>query len=38
MPDEHALADSELALINAYWRAANYLPLGRIYLLDNHSG
>ena len=27
-----------LQKINAYWRAANYLPLGRIYLLDNHSG
>jgi xylulose-5-phosphate/fructose-6-phosphate phosphoketolase len=29
------LADSELELINAYWRAANYLSVGQIYLLDN---
>jgi xylulose-5-phosphate/fructose-6-phosphate phosphoketolase len=26
---------SELALIDAYWRAANYLSVGQIYLLDN---
>ncbi|HEX6348964.1 MAG TPA: phosphoketolase family protein [Candidatus Dormibacteraeota bacterium] len=25
----------ELELINAYWRAANYLSVGQIYLLDN---
>jgi xylulose-5-phosphate/fructose-6-phosphate phosphoketolase len=25
----------ELALIDAYWRAANYLSVGQIYLLDN---
>jgi xylulose-5-phosphate/fructose-6-phosphate phosphoketolase len=29
------LSDSELDLINAYWRAANYLSVGQIYLLDN---
>ena len=29
------LSDHELALINAYWRAANYLSVGQIYLLDN---
>ncbi len=29
------LSDDELALINAYWRAANYLSVGQIYLLDN---
>jgi xylulose-5-phosphate/fructose-6-phosphate phosphoketolase len=29
------LPDSELELINAYWRAANYLSVGQIYLLDN---
>ncbi|OBF92550.1 phosphoketolase [Mycobacterium sp. 852014-52450_SCH5900713] len=29
------LADDELDLINAYWRAANYLSVGQIYLLDN---
>ncbi|MBK7973054.1 MAG: phosphoketolase family protein [Deltaproteobacteria bacterium] len=27
--------DQELALIDAYWRAANYLSVGQIYLLDN---
>jgi len=29
------LSSSELARINAYWRAANYLSVGQIYLLDN---
>ena len=29
------LSDNELELINAYWRAANYLSVGQIYLLDN---
>ena len=29
------LAPSELGLIDAYWRAANYLSVGQIYLLDN---
>src|SRR4029077_4256231 len=29
------LSKSELELINAYWRAANYLSVGQIYLLDN---
>ena len=29
------LATSELELINAWWRAANYLSVGQIYLLDN---
>src|SRR6476646_9877331 len=29
------LSESELELINAYWRAANYLSVGQIYLLDN---
>ena len=29
------LSDRELELINAYWRAANYLSVGQIYLLDN---
>jgi xylulose-5-phosphate/fructose-6-phosphate phosphoketolase len=27
--------DNELALLNLYWRAANYLSVGQIYLLDN---
>jgi xylulose-5-phosphate/fructose-6-phosphate phosphoketolase len=30
MPD-----DRELSLLDAYWRAANYLSVGQIYLLDN---
>jgi xylulose-5-phosphate/fructose-6-phosphate phosphoketolase len=29
------LAAEELRLLNAYWRAANYLSVGQIYLLDN---
>ena len=29
------LSGSELADINAYWRAANYLSVGQIYLLTN---
>ncbi len=29
------LSDDELRLIDAYWRAANYLSVGQIYLLDN---
>src|SRR5947209_1193776 len=29
------LSDRELELIDAYWRASNYLSVGQIYLLDN---
>src|SRR5216117_2153645 len=29
------LDEEELRLIHAYWRAANYLSVGQIYLLDN---
>jgi xylulose-5-phosphate/fructose-6-phosphate phosphoketolase len=29
------LGERELRLIDAYWRAANYLSVGQIYLLDN---
>jgi xylulose-5-phosphate/fructose-6-phosphate phosphoketolase len=29
------LSPSELEAIDAYWRAANYLSVGQIYLLDN---
>jgi xylulose-5-phosphate/fructose-6-phosphate phosphoketolase len=29
------LSDTDLDRINAYWRAANYLSVGQIYLLDN---
>jgi xylulose-5-phosphate/fructose-6-phosphate phosphoketolase len=32
--DERAEAD-ELELLDRYWRAANYLSVGQIYLLDN---
>jgi xylulose-5-phosphate/fructose-6-phosphate phosphoketolase len=28
-------SDDDLALIDAWWRAANYLSVGQIYLLDN---
>ncbi|HET7075038.1 MAG TPA: phosphoketolase family protein, partial [Mycobacterium sp.] len=31
----HDLSDHELALVDKYWRAANYLSVGQIYLLDN---
>jgi len=38
-PDQHAgthaLGDDELRTLDAYWRAANYLSVGQIYLLDN---
>ena len=33
--DHAPLSDEELARIDAYWRAANYLTVGQIYLLDN---
>jgi XFP N-terminal domain len=29
------LGEEERTRIHAYWRAANYLSVGRIYLLDN---
>ena len=32
---ETTLATTELELLDAYWRAANYLSVGQIYLLDN---
>ena len=31
----NALSDTERALMDAYWRAANYLSVGQIYLYDN---
>ena len=36
-PERGGMAASrdELALIDAYWRAANYVSVGQIYLLDN---
>jgi xylulose-5-phosphate/fructose-6-phosphate phosphoketolase len=33
--DQRTLAQGELQRIDAYWRAANYLTVGQIYLLDN---
>ena len=30
-----ALTDRELTLMDAYWRACNYLSVGMIYLKDN---
>ena len=38
MPDtrtDAVLSPVELDAIDAYWRAANYLSVGQIYLLDN---
>ena len=32
---ETLLTETELEKIDAYWRAANYLSVGQIYLLDN---
>lgn len=29
------LSDSERTLMDSYWRAANYLSIGQIYLYDN---
>src|SRR5579859_612215 len=34
-PATDPLTGDELRLIDAYWRAANYLSVGQIYLLDN---
>ena len=30
-----ALSAAQLDLMNAWWRAANYLSVGQVYLLDN---
>src|ERR1700716_2013809 len=35
MTGRKALSAEELRLIHAYWRAANYISVGQIYLLDN---
>ena len=32
---DRALGPHELELIDAYWRAANYVSVGQIYLMDN---
>jgi xylulose-5-phosphate/fructose-6-phosphate phosphoketolase len=31
----NTLTDTERALLDAYWRAANYLSVGQIYLYGN---
>ena len=33
--ETNPLTDEELRLMHAYWRAANYLSVGQIYLYDN---
>ena len=33
--EENPLSDAELQVMDAWWRAANYLSVGQIYLLDN---
>jgi len=33
--EHHPLSDEERRLIHAWWRAANYLSVGQVYLLDN---
>src|SRR3569833_3378219 len=34
-PEPGPLSEADLQAIHAYWRAANYLSVGQIYLLDN---
>ncbi|WP_292988481.1 phosphoketolase family protein [Mycobacterium sp.] len=34
-PTSGPLSDDQLRLVDGYWRAANYLSVGQIYLLDN---
>ena len=34
-PESKPLSPKEVQSINRYWRAANYLSVGQIYLLDN---
>jgi phosphoketolase len=36
-PETDALSADELRKMHADWRAANYLSVGQIYLLDNPS-
>jgi xylulose-5-phosphate/fructose-6-phosphate phosphoketolase len=35
MREKFYLGDTELSVLDRYWRAANYLSVGQIYLLDN---
>ena len=32
---ESILTQQQLSVVHAYWRAANYLSVGQIYLVDN---
>ncbi|QCB42605.1 phosphoketolase family protein [Sphingomonas sp. PAMC26645] len=34
-PQPKALSDGELGLLDAYWRASNYISVGQLYLYDN---
>ena len=34
-PATATATDDDLELLDAWWRAANYLSVGQIYLLDN---
>jgi xylulose-5-phosphate/fructose-6-phosphate phosphoketolase len=34
-PSSPSLSDEELGLLDGWWRAANYVSVGQIYLLDN---
>jgi xylulose-5-phosphate/fructose-6-phosphate phosphoketolase len=34
-PLENVLSEADLKAIDTYWRAANYLSVGQIYLMDN---
>jgi xylulose-5-phosphate/fructose-6-phosphate phosphoketolase len=35
LKETRSLTAAEVRLMNAYWRAANYLSVGQIYLFDN---
>jgi len=35
MSNQQPLSEQSLRAMNAYWRAANYLSVGQIYLMDN---
>ncbi|MEI8082898.1 MAG: hypothetical protein WCI74_13760, partial [Actinomycetes bacterium] len=34
-PSHGGITDAVIAAIDGWWRAANYLSVGQIYLLDN---
>jgi xylulose-5-phosphate/fructose-6-phosphate phosphoketolase len=35
MTPEKPLSSEEVSKMHAYWRSANYLSVGQIYLMDN---